>query len=80
MDFRATQEFLNQRYEGAVMGTTLGAGVTAYNSSSTGATVGIGLAVVLPGMAVDAMVEDVNFIMVTDIQISEKMGEINKIQ
>lgn len=79
MDFRATQGFLNQRYEGAVMGATLGAGVTAYNSRSTGATLGVSLAVGLLGMAVDAMVEDVNFIMVTNIRISEKTGEINKI-
>ena len=54
------------------MGAALGAGITAYNSSSAGATLGVGLATGLIGMAADAMVEDVNYTMVTDLQISER--------
>ena len=44
----------------------------AYNSSSAGATLGVGLAAGLVGMAADAMVEDVNYTMITDVQIAER--------
>ncbi len=53
-------------------GAALGAGITGYNSNSAGATLGIGLAAGLVGMAANAMVEDINYTMVTDVQISEK--------
>ncbi|WP_163333737.1 complement resistance protein TraT [Enterobacter bugandensis] len=72
MDLRDAQGFLKTGYEGAAMGAALGAGITAYNSSSVGATLGVGLATGLIGMAADAMVEDVNYTMVTDLQISER--------
>lgn len=72
MDLREAQGFLKTGYEGAAMGAALGAGITAYNSSSAGATLGVGLATGLIGMAADAMVEDVNYTMVTDLQISER--------
>ncbi|EBV2813036.1 complement resistance protein TraT [Salmonella enterica subsp. indica serovar Marseille] len=72
MDLRTAQGFLTQGYEGAAMGAALGAGITAYNSNSAGATLGVGLAAGLVGMAADAMIEDTNYTMVTDVQISEK--------
>lgn len=72
MDLRQAQGFLSSGYEGAAMGAALGSGITAYNSSSGGAILGVGLAAGLAGMAADAMVEDVNFTMVTDLQISER--------
>lgn len=72
MDLRTAQGLLGSGYEGAATGAALGAGITAYNSSSSGAALGVGLAAGLAGMAADAMVEDVNFTMVTDLQISER--------
>lgn len=48
------------------------AGITAYNSNSTGASFGVDLAAGLVGIASDAMVGDIDDTMVTDIQISEK--------
>ena len=65
MDLREAQGFLKTGYEGAAMGAALGAGITAYNSNSS-------IAAGLIGMAADAMVEDVNYTMVTDLQISER--------
>lgn len=65
MDLRETQGWLSRGYEGAATAGALGAGITAYNSSSAGATLGVGL-------AADAMVEDVNYTMITDVQISER--------
>ena len=67
MDLRVSQGFLGSGYEGAISGAALGAGITAYNSTSAGATLGIGIASGLVGMAADAMVEDVNYTMVTDL-------------
>ncbi|MEG2568621.1 MAG: complement resistance protein TraT [Acinetobacter sp.] len=72
MDLRESARYLSTGYEGAAMGAALGAGITAYNSNSAGATLGVGLAAGLLGMAADAMVEDVNYTMVTDLQISER--------
>jgi len=72
MDLRQAQGFLSTGYEGAVTGAALGAGITAYNSNSGGAMLGVGLAAGLAGMAADALVEDVNYTMVTDLQISER--------
>ena len=62
MDLRESQGWLNRGYEGAAVGAALGAGITGYNSSSAG----------LVGMAADAMVEDVNYTMITDVQIAER--------
>lgn len=72
MDLRQAQGFLSTGYEGAVAGAALGAGITAYNSNSGGAMLGVGLAAGLAGMAADVLVEDVNYTMVTDLQISER--------
>lgn len=72
MDLREAQGFLSRGYEGALQTAALGAGITAYNSNSAGATLGVGLAAGLVGMAADAMVEDINYTMVTDVQIAER--------
>ncbi|TQO04764.1 UNVERIFIED_ORG: TraT complement resistance protein [Citrobacter freundii] len=72
MDLREAQGFLSRGYEGGVQAAALGAGIAAYNSNSAGTTLGVGMAAGLVGMAADAMVEDVNYTMVTDVQIAEK--------
>jgi len=72
MDLRQAQGLLSSGYEGAAMGAALGAGITAYNTNSAGATLGVGLASGLIGMAADSMVQDINYSMVTDLQISER--------
>lgn len=77
MDLREAQGFLSRGYGGALQAAALGAGITAYNSNSAGATLGVGLAAGLVGMAADAMVEDINYTMVTDVQIAERtMAEV----
>lgn len=72
MDLRESQGWLSRGYEGALTGAALGTGIAAYNTGSAGATLGIGLAAGLVGMAADAMVEDVNYTMITDVQIAER--------
>ncbi|ENM2992689.1 complement resistance protein TraT [Salmonella enterica] len=69
MDLRESQSWLSRGYEGAAVGAALGSGITAYNSNSAGATLGVGLAA---GLAADALVEDVNYTMITDVQIAER--------
>ncbi|PAV08358.1 conjugal transfer protein TraT [Arsenophonus sp. ENCA] len=70
MDLRDAQRFLSQGYEGAALGAAVGASAMAYNVDSTGGVLGVGLAAGLIGAAADAMVEDVNYTMITDLQIS----------
>ncbi|MEY0017236.1 complement resistance protein TraT [Providencia rettgeri] len=72
MDLREAQSFLNQGYQGAALGAAIGGGIAAFNTHSTGTALGIGLASGLVGMAADSLVEDINYSMITDIQISEK--------
>ncbi|BEN04635.1 conjugal transfer protein TraT (plasmid) [Serratia marcescens] len=72
MDLRESQSWLSQGYQSAAISAALGAGITAYNTSSAGATLGVGLASGLVGMAADALVEDTNYTMVTDVQIAER--------
>ncbi|EFF4884024.1 complement resistance protein TraT [Escherichia coli] len=72
MDLRESQGLLSRGYEGAAVGAALGGGITAYNTGSAGTTLGVGLATGLIGMAADAMVEDINYTMITDVQIAER--------
>ncbi|MBS2140996.1 hypothetical protein KCA24_34335, partial [Escherichia coli] len=53
-------------------GVVVEAGITGYTYKSAGGTVWVGLAAGLVGMAADAMVEDVNYTMITDVQIAER--------
>lgn len=72
MDLRESQGWLSRGYEGAAVVAALGGGITAYNTGSAGTTLGVGLATGLIGMAADAMVEDINYTMITDVQIAER--------
>ncbi|EES9761255.1 complement resistance protein TraT [Escherichia coli] len=72
MDLRESQGWLSRGYEGAAVGAALRGGITAYNTGSAGTTLGVGLATGLIGMAADAMVEDINYTMITDVQIAER--------
>ncbi|MFK0666679.1 complement resistance protein TraT [Aeromonas salmonicida] len=72
MDLRDAQNALLSGWGAGAMGAAAGAGVLAYNSSSSGAALGAGLVGALAGVAADAMVEDTNYTMITDLQIAEK--------
>lgn len=66
---------------GAGVGATLG----VYNTGSMNTAIGLGIAGALIGGAVDALVTDVAYVMVTDILISEKttskvkVGNVNSV-
>lgn len=68
-----------------VLGAGVGAALGAYNTGSINTAIGLGIAGALIGGAVDALVKDVAYVMVTDILISEKttskvkVGNINSV-
>ncbi len=72
MDLRDAQSALLSGYGAGALGATALAGAMAYNSSSGGAVLGAGLVGALAGVAADAMVEDTNYTMITDLQIAQK--------
>lgn len=72
MDLRDAQNFLNQGFRGGALGAAVGGSIAALNSHSAGTTLGVSLASGLVGMVADSMVEDINYTMITDVQISER--------
>jgi len=68
MNLPNAENTLISGYGAGAFGAAAAAGVVGYNSSSGGAALGAGLV----GVAADAMVEDTNYTMVTDLQIAEK--------
>ncbi|MGL5130076.1 MAG: complement resistance protein TraT [Aeromonas popoffii] len=72
MDLRDSQNALLSGYGAGAVGAAAAAGAVAYNSSSNGAALGAGLVGALAGVAADAMIEDTNYTMITDLQIAEK--------
>ncbi|SUB63806.1 conjugal transfer surface exclusion protein TraT [Plesiomonas shigelloides] len=72
MDLREANGLLGQGYQGAITGAALGSSIAAYNSNSAGTTLGVGLAAGVIGLAADTLVEDINYTMVTDVQITER--------
>lgn len=65
VDLRTARGFPSRDCEGVVAGAALGARTTGYNSNSAGTTLGVDLVVGLVGTATDAMVEGINYTMVT---------------
>lgn len=72
MDLRDAQNFLNQGFQGGALGAAIGGSIAALNSNSAGTTLGVSLASGVVGMVADSMVEDINYTMITDVQISER--------
>lgn len=79
MDLCEVEGFLSQGYQGVVLGVVLGVGIIGYNFNLVGVMLGVGLVVGFVGMVVDVMIEDINYIMVMDVQIFEKMDIILQI-
>ena len=59
-------------FESGILGAGVGAILGAYNTGSANTAVGLGLAGGVAAAALDALVEDVGYMMVTDLLISEK--------
>ena len=81
MDLREAEGLLSNGYGSALMGAAALGGIASYNTSSSGAVLGAGLIGSVIGFAADAFVEDINYALITDIQIVEKSNieQINEI-
>ena len=78
MSVVASQRALGGGYGSAISGGVAGAGLAAL-AGNTEAIIGGGVAGGLVGLAADSLVKDVNYTLVTDVQISERLGHGMKI-
>lgn len=74
MSVAASQSALGGGYGSAIAGAVAGTAAGSFTQSSTGMIAG-GLAGGVIGLAADSLVKDVNYTMITDIQISERVGK-----
>ncbi|CDZ79397.1 Lipoprotein YlpA precursor [Legionella massiliensis] len=74
MSVAASQSALGGGYGSALAGTIAGAAAGSLTQSSTGMIAG-GLAGGVLGLAADSLVKAVNYTMITDVQISERVGK-----
>ena len=74
MSVAASQSALGGGYGSAIAGVVVGTAAGSFTQSSTGMIAG-GLAGGVIGLAADSLVKDVNYTMITDVQISERVGK-----
>ncbi len=74
MSVAASQSALGGGYGSAIAGAVAGTAAGSFTQSSTGMIAG-GLAGGVIGLAADSLVKDVNYTMITDVQISERVGK-----
>lgn len=79
MSIAASQSALGGGFGSALAGGVAGAAIGSL-THNTNAMIGGGIAGGLVGMAADSLVKDVNYTMVTDVQISEKMASGVKVR
>lgn len=74
MSTAASQSALGGGYGSAIAGAVAGTAAGSFTHSSSGLIAG-GLAGGVMGLAADSLVKDVNYTMITDVQISERVGK-----
>ncbi len=74
MSVAASQSALGGGYGSAIAGAVAGTAAGSLTASSTGMIAG-GLAGGVIGLAADSLVKAVNYTMITDVQISERVGK-----
>lgn len=74
MSAAASKSALGGGYGSAIAGAVAGTAIGSFSGTSTGMIAG-GLAGGVIGLAADSLVKDVNYTMITDVQISEKVGK-----
>ncbi len=73
MSHSASENALGGGYGSALAGAASGAAIGSFGNSNT--MLGGGIAGGLVGLAADSLVKDVNYTVVTDVQISERVGK-----
>ncbi|WP_454783413.1 complement resistance protein TraT [Legionella sp. WA2022007384] len=79
MSASASQSALLGGYESAIAGAVVGTAAGSFTNSTAGMVAG-GFGGGLIGMAADSLVKEINYTMITDIQISEKVGKEIKVK
>lgn len=79
MSVAASQSALGGGFGSVLAGGAVGAGLGSL-THNTNAMIGGGIAGGLVGLAADSLVKDVNYTMITDVQISERVGQGVKVQ
>jgi hypothetical protein len=74
MSLAASQSILSSGFESALTGAGVGIAAGAFTHHTSGMLAG-GLAGGVIGLAADSLIKDINYSMVTDVQISEKVGK-----
>ncbi|KTC83736.1 complement resistance protein TraT [Legionella brunensis] len=74
MSIAASQSALGGGYGSAIAGAVAGTAAGSFTKSGTGMIAG-GLAGGVIGLAADSLVKDVNYTMITDVQISERVDK-----
>lgn len=64
----------DQSTEAGLVGAGIGGTLAAYNTGSMNSAIGIGLLGGIVGTAVDSLIEDVQYVMITDLVVSERTG------
>lgn len=72
MDLRESQSFLSSGYGASIGGAAVGALATGAFTSRSGSLAAGGLIGAAVGLVANAVIEDVNYSMITDVQIVEK--------
>ena len=80
MSISAAREALGAGYGSVLGGALAGAGAVGSFTNSASSVVGGTLVGGVVGMAADSLIKDVNFTMITDVQISERVGKGVKVQ
>lgn len=78
MSVSASKNALGGGYGSALAGASVGAALGSFGTTNT--MIGGGLAGGLVGLAADSLVKDVNYTVITDVQISERVGKGVKVQ
>lgn len=78
MSRAASESALGGGYGSAIAGAAAGTALGAFAGNSSAMLAG-GVAGGIAGLAADALVKDVNYTMVTDVQISERVGKDVKV-
>lgn len=74
MSVAASQSALGSGYGSAIAGAVAGGAAGSFTNSGTAVIAG-GLAGGVIGLAADSLVKDVNYTMITDVQISERVAQ-----
>ena len=79
-DLRATEKALEGGFNGTLSGALAGAAVGAMGSNHHDAIVGMTVLGAVAGTVIDAVVKDVAYSIITDVQVSERLAQAKEVK